>query len=557
MRGRGLDPLTGRARPRRGAARRPTTSPSACGGRPTGGLALRRRCSPNLAAVVGDTAIPLALPTGDALDDAGLDAIESLIGLLAPLAPPWLSSIVGLLGWASWCRHAPGSRSSASLGSGADPAAVVGPWLAPALGQFGPDALSLLADLLAGDGAARRHGRPARARRSDPFELALSSDGSRARPWPSGSRPPVPSPAHRRPATSSSAGVRARPGWRPTRSSQALEAEAAGRRRRRRPHLEPGPERRAWTGWSPAGAVATGASSRRSTRRPAWTSSRSRTSRQARSTTRSTSPTCSTTHPPVTFHVRIAASADGVFPDAPAERVVDLTAGQPGARDVHRAGAGQRRVVRRARDPRRAAGWRPVIPTGRSARAARLARLVDAFERPRPGPAARGRMAGPARPPGWWPPPAATVSDVVTVGTPYGPVSLTVLDEAAAGDAWRLLQDLLFADSGADDAGPGPRAGAGRRAGRGRRQRRSRRGAAPAGGRHPRSQRPEGARGLRRGHRAGGARRDHGRRGLGPGRPGDAAGGRGRAAACRRASAWASGCRSRRGRPTGSWSAAT
>ena len=57
--------------------------------------------APGLTAVIGDRAIPLALPTEDALDDVALDAIESLIGLLAPLAPPWLSSTVGLLGWAS------------------------------------------------------------------------------------------------------------------------------------------------------------------------------------------------------------------------------------------------------------------------------------------------------------------------------------------------------------------------------------------------------------------------------------------------------------------------
>jgi NAD(P)-dependent dehydrogenase (short-subunit alcohol dehydrogenase family) len=98
------------------------------------------------------------------------------IGLLAPLAPSWLESVVGLLGWGA--RVGTRRLSLVSLlGSAADPAAAVAGWLAPAVGQVGPDALSLLADLLAGDGAlagvVEGEGTP-----EHPFEVALSSDGT-------------------------------------------------------------------------------------------------------------------------------------------------------------------------------------------------------------------------------------------------------------------------------------------------------------------------------------------------------------------------------------------
>ena len=89
-------------------------------------------------------------------------------------------------------------------------------------------------------------------------------------------------------------------------------------------------------------------------------------------------------------------------------------------------------------------------PDGTLGQGARLGRVVDAFAGLGTGQVIVGhggaghaaRLVASSAP---------TVSDVITLGTPYGPVSLTVLDEAAAGDAWRLLQDLLVADTGADD----------------------------------------------------------------------------------------------------------
>ena len=153
--------------------------------------------------------------------------------------------------------------------------------------------------------------------------------------------------------------------------------------------------------------------------------------------------------PPVTFHVRIAASADGVFPDAPAERVVDLTPANraPETFTAPAPGNGDWFVVLGTRAACRLATG---DPDGTLGQAARLARLVDASSGLGPGQLLVGH-GGAGQAARLVAATAAAVSDVVTVGTPYGPVSLTVLDEAAAGDAWRLLQDLLVADSGTDD----------------------------------------------------------------------------------------------------------
>ena len=89
---------------------------------------------------------------------------------------------------------------------------------------------------------------------------------------------------------------------------------------------------------------------------------------------------------------------------------------------------------------------------GTLGQSARLGRVLDAFASIGSGQLLVGydgagqaaRLAAAA---------AASISDVVTLGTPYGPVSLTVLDDAAAGDVWRLLQDLLPpTDPRGDDA---------------------------------------------------------------------------------------------------------
>ena len=154
--------------------------------------------------------------------------------------------------------------------------------------------------------------------------------------------------------------------------------------------------------------------------------------------------------PPVTLHVRVATSATDLFPDAPPERIVDLTAANraPETFSAPTPAAGEWFVALGTRDGCRLATGDPDGTLGQSAR---LGRVVDAFASLGTGQLLVGdggaghaaRLVAAT---------ASSISDVVTVGTPYGPVSLTVLDEAAAGDAWRLLKDLLVPDTGTDDA---------------------------------------------------------------------------------------------------------
>ncbi len=154
--------------------------------------------------------------------------------------------------------------------------------------------------------------------------------------------------------------------------------------------------------------------------------------------------------PPVVLHVRIATDAASAFPEAPPERVIDLTAPNraPETFTAPAPASGDWFVALGQRDAARLATGDPDGTLGQSAR---LARVLDAFAGLGAGQVVVGtagagqaaRLAAAAAP---------SVSDVVTLGTPYGPVSLTVLDEAAAGDAWRLLQDLVPDDTGDDDA---------------------------------------------------------------------------------------------------------
>jgi hypothetical protein len=283
---------------------------------PAGGLRFSVE-APNLVAVVGETSVPLALPTGDALDDAGLAAAETLIGLLAPLAPSWLESVVGLLGWGA--RVGTRRLSLVSLlGSGADPAAAIAGWLAPALGQVGPDAPSPSPTC----SPATVHwpvwsrGRARRSTRSRSRCRATA----RARPSPSGSLPPGPPPCSPRRDEL----VRWRPG------APGLATDAPCRRSRRRHWSRPTsptssgtePERRAdglvarWSGGDgrivpplnpPAGVdVVTLEDLRGPGRRRADLAD------------------LLDHAPPVTFHVRIAARPTACSP-TPAERAVDLT----------------------------------------------------------------------------------------------------------------------------------------------------------------------------------------------------------------------------------------
>jgi len=402
--------------------------------------------APGLAAVAGDTSIPLALPAGEAIDDAALSAIETLIGVLAPMAPPWLSSIVALLGWAGRA-DAPRLPLAGLVGSGADPAATVGAWLAPALAEVGPDALSLLADLVTGNGplAGRIEGQ---GTPEHPLEVALTSDGS-------GPTLAVWFPPAGPQALLTQAGDEL-VSWRPGDPGLASDA------------LVLGLEAEALVGSDVAdliwnrdlaggldGLVArwSGGDGRivPPVNPPAGVDIITLEDLAADQVAEALDLADLLDHdPPATFHIRVATSAAGVFPDAPPERVIDLTPANraPETFSAPAPGGGDWFVALGTRDASRLATGDPDGTLGQSAR---LSRVMDAFAGLGTGQLIVGH-GGAGHAARLVAADASTVSDVVTVGTPYGPVSLTVLDEAGAGDVWRLLQDLLVTDTGADDA---------------------------------------------------------------------------------------------------------
>ncbi|HEY1366381.1 MAG TPA: hypothetical protein VGF23_04685, partial [Gaiellaceae bacterium] len=145
------------------------------------GVALRWSAGPGLAAsfeapglslqLDGDT-LPLALPTIGAdgsvtLPPEAWDALQSLLGELGSLLPGVVGKLVELLGW----RGGTVGLRLADLVD--DPAAALAAWLPQvALSELGPEALGLLADLLTAAGSAsgafEGTGSP-----DDPFRLAL------------------------------------------------------------------------------------------------------------------------------------------------------------------------------------------------------------------------------------------------------------------------------------------------------------------------------------------------------------------------------------------------
>ena len=101
--------------------------------------------------------------------------------------------------------------------------------------------------------------------------------------------------------------------------------------------------------------------------------------------------------------------------------------------------------------PRAVAALPTGDPDGSAGQTARLGRVLGAFAGLGAGQVVVGE-AGAGHAARLAATDAPSVSDVVTLGTPLGPISLTVLDEAGAGDVWRLLATLAPDEAG--DAGP-------------------------------------------------------------------------------------------------------
>ena len=140
--------------------------------------------APNLKLDIDGTAVPLALPVIAAdgsvtLPAAAWDGLQYLVGQLSALLGGVLGDAVRALGWSSASAAAGGdAHDSAPLRLAdlvLDPAAALRDWLPRlAMSELGPQALNLLADLLGAagptHGVMRGNGRP-----EDPFRVALAA----------------------------------------------------------------------------------------------------------------------------------------------------------------------------------------------------------------------------------------------------------------------------------------------------------------------------------------------------------------------------------------------
>ncbi|WP_374566692.1 DUF6603 domain-containing protein [Ideonella sp.] len=137
--------------------------------------------APNLTLRQGNLSLPVALPVIAAdgsvtLPPEAWSGVESLVGYLGELAGGFFGQFVAALGWTAEVPT-PGDDRGARLPLADlidDPAAALALWLPQlAMSELGPEALSLLADLFRGAGANRGliqgTGHP-----DDPYRLALA-----------------------------------------------------------------------------------------------------------------------------------------------------------------------------------------------------------------------------------------------------------------------------------------------------------------------------------------------------------------------------------------------
>jgi len=150
---------------------------------------------PELSLQVGDDVLPVALPvigsdgTVD-LDDAGWNTVQLLIGELGSMSPGTVGELLRLLGWSGTAGAGrPGLRLADLVD---DPLTALGEWLPElALSELGPHALELVADLIGGvgpvTGAIAGSGHP-----DDPYRIPLGANIPEPAVWfpPAGLEPP-------------------------------------------------------------------------------------------------------------------------------------------------------------------------------------------------------------------------------------------------------------------------------------------------------------------------------------------------------------------------------
>jgi large repetitive protein len=414
--------------------------------------------APNLGVVVDDTRVPLPLPLpGQPLDAAAWGAVEALIGVFAPLGPELFAKVVRLLGWSD--SGGVGRLALVDLfGPGADPADAVRAWLASVALRFGDEIVGVVADLLTGadglGGLVGGLGSP-----DHPFAMALSDapGGPELLLWF-----PPDGPEVRAPATALAGEALIRAGeeittWRPGDTGLATEVLATALRREA--DVASDVADLVWNRDLTAGIDGLVAR---------WTGGDGRIVPPVTAPAGvavSTIPDAAVSQlidqldleqilerePPAVIRVRIATNAAAAFPGAPADRVIDLTAANRAPETFTApAPAGGEWFVALA--SRAAARLATGDTDGAGGQAARLGRILGAFASLGTGQVvvAEGGAGHAARQA------AASlegvaVSDVITLGTPFGPVSVTVLDEAAAGDLWRLLGALAPEPTDAED----------------------------------------------------------------------------------------------------------
>ncbi|MGH9272010.1 MAG: hypothetical protein ACRDZ2_12125, partial [Ilumatobacteraceae bacterium] len=384
--------------------------------------------APN-ASIALDGGAPISLPPLDALDPATLDdvawdAVEQLVGRLAPPTASWIGELVAVLGWTG---DGPRLRLADVVGPGADATASLRAWLVDALVARGERVLAFLADALLGDGeltgALSGAGTAA-----DPLTIALGHNGPDLLAWfpPSGIAPA---------STRAADEIRL---WRPGDASlaaaslvTALADEAA---------LDPAVADLIWNRdigagiealvarWGegdglivppatpPNGVVVVRFPEVAASQLP---SALDLTALLGRA-------------PAVVIHVAVGTSAEQAWPDADPARRLDLfdPNRSPTTFAPALATAGEWFVTLGTRAACRLASG---DPDGTLGQAARLSHVLGAARTLGPaqvlvghGPAGQAcRLAAAAAGP--------ELTDVVTTGTPLGPVSLTILDERAGG----------------------------------------------------------------------------------------------------------------------------
>ena len=408
---------------------------------PDGGLVADVH-APNLMLTVGGVSLPVALPTIAAdgtvmLPADAWDGVEALVGYLGALFGGFLGEIVTTLGWTPEVI-ATGTFESTTARLRLselieDPASALSTWLPQlVMSDLGPKALGIVADLFAGSGVTRGFvqgtGHP-----DDPYRLALDESLPNVVVWfpPEGLEP--------RMVAAPEALQRWRPGD-PGISASALAgalAAEAGVAADVRALVE---------GRDVAGgltALATRWAGGDGRIVPPTTAPAGVTIDRAGLAVGQLVPQLDFEDltgriPTTTVYVDLGASA---WPDAPAARRVDLTAPLLDA-SMFAAPAGATGDWFVALGTRAASLVPGSTTDGTPEQASRLARVLDALAGVSSdivlvavaGAGHAARLAAQAQ---------AAVTDLITLGTPLGPVALTAISTQPTADALRLLHRLL------------------------------------------------------------------------------------------------------------------